>query len=149
MARLFSFAVVFLLVTIQSTIAQENPAEIAIQRDSSVKWIANGYRKMDQELADRDLSKIDVVFIGDSITRQWTREGQGLKYWNQSFPNGLNLAMGGDRTEHVLFRLTSKEDGGKGNLDDQRLQPKTIVLMIGTNSLFSRTLSKSPLASKQ
>jgi lysophospholipase L1-like esterase len=78
---------------------------------------------------------VNTVFIGDSITQGWLEEGR--VFWDQSFRHALNLGVAGDRTEHVLYRLIRKADGGKiGHLDDLRLRPRRIVLMIGTNNLF-------------
>jgi lysophospholipase L1-like esterase len=69
---------------------------------------------------------IDLVFLGDSITHGW--EGRGKEVWQQFYGNrkALNLGIGGDRTQHVLWRLDH------GNLDG--LAPKLCVLMIGTNN---------------
>jgi lysophospholipase L1-like esterase len=68
-----------------------------------------------------------VVFIGDSITQSW--EGPGADVWKASFaPRGaVNLGVSGDRTEHVLWRL--------GQAPITRLEPKIVVLLIGTNNL--------------
>ncbi len=71
-------------------------------------------------------SKAQVVFIGDSITQGW--EGAGKDVWTRYYAhrNAVNLGIGGDRTQHVLWRLEN------GNL--QGLKPKAVVLMIGTNN---------------
>lgn len=68
-----------------------------------------------------------VVFIGDSITQGF--EGAGKAAWDRHFaPLGaLNLGVSGDRTEHVLWRLQQASIA--------RLEPKAIVLLIGTNNL--------------
>ncbi|MBL8754282.1 MAG: GDSL family lipase [Planctomycetes bacterium] len=72
-------------------------------------------------------SPTDVVFVGDSITQGW--EGNGKEAWERTFTgfSTLNLGVSGDRTEHVLWRLQ------EAPLD--RLQPKVVVLLIGTNNL--------------
>ena len=49
----------------------------------------------------------------------------------------MNLGVAGDRTENVLYRLLPKSEGGLGHLDDPRLQPQIIVLMIGINNTWS------------
>ena len=47
---------------------------------------------------------IQVVFIGDSITDGWRGGGHNVWEKNYSKYNALNLGIGGDRTEHVLWR---------------------------------------------
>ncbi len=67
-----------------------------------------------------------LVFLGDSITHGW--EGKGKAVWENHWAplKAANFGIGGDRTEHVLWRLEH------GNFDG--LKPKAIVLMIGTNN---------------
>ena len=68
----------------------------------------------------------DIAFIGDSITQGW--EGNGKNVWQKYYSGRkcLNFGVGGDRTEHVLWRFEN------GQLDG--LKPKVAVLMIGTNN---------------
>ena len=70
--------------------------------------------------------KAQVIFIGDSITQGW--EGEGKETWAKYYAprNAVNLGIGGDRTQHVLWRLDN------GNLNG--LKPKAAVIMIGTNN---------------
>jgi lysophospholipase L1-like esterase len=76
---------------------------------------------------------IDVYFVGDSITRRW----HGTDYpahkanWEANFFgwNAANFGWGADTTHNVLWRMTH------GELDG--VEPKVIVLMIGTNNLSS------------
>ena len=67
-----------------------------------------------------------LVFLGDSITHGW--EGKGKAIWEQTWAplKAANFGIGGDRTEHVLWRIDH------GNFDG--IKPKEIVLMIGTNN---------------
>lgn len=69
---------------------------------------------------------IDLVFVGDSITDGW--RGGGKAEWQKHFAplKALNLGIGGDRTQHVLWRLQN------GELDGY--QAKLFVIMIGTNN---------------
>jgi lysophospholipase L1-like esterase len=71
-------------------------------------------------------NKSELVFIGDSITQGW--EGEGKQVWADHYAkyNAVNLGIGGDRTQHVLWRLDN------GNLEG--LSPKAAVVMIGTNN---------------
>ena len=71
----------------------------------------------------------DIIFIGDSITAGWERAGAGV--WVESY-GGRNAAnLGGDRTQHVLWRLEN------GNVDG--ISPKLAVVMIGTNNSRANT----------
>ncbi len=72
----------------------------------------------------------EVAFIGDSITHGW--EGHGKETWEKYYGDrkAINLGYGGDRTEHVLWRLD------KGELDGY--EPKVAVIMIGTNNTGHR-----------
>lgn len=67
-----------------------------------------------------------LVFVGDSITQGWEKEG--AQVWQQYYArhHGLALGFGGDRTENVLWRL---QHGAVDGLD-----PKLAVLLIGTNN---------------
>lgn len=71
-----------------------------------------------------------LVFLGDSITQGW--EGKGKSVWQKYFApmKAANFGVGGDRTEHVLWRLQN------GNYDG--LKPRLTVLMIGTNNTGHR-----------
>jgi len=73
----------------------------------------------------------DLIFIGDSITQGW--EGRGKKVWAKHYTkrNAVNLGIGGDRTQHVIWRLDN------GNL--HRIKPKAAVIMIGTNNSGSNS----------
>ncbi len=68
---------------------------------------------------------VDLLFLGDSITAGW--KGQ-TSIWNTAFGKykPANFGIGGDRTQHVLWRIEN------GELDG--ITPKVAVLMIGTNN---------------
>jgi lysophospholipase L1-like esterase len=78
---------------------------------------------------------IDVLFLGDSITDAWRSKGDhgGGKIFEEEFKplKAANFGIGGDRTQHVLWRLQN------GELDG--IQPKVVMLMIGTNNLGSNS----------
>jgi lysophospholipase L1-like esterase len=76
-----------------------------------------------------------ILFIGDSITHLWefsetNKYPGGKEIWAKTFKplNATNFGIAGDRTEHVLRRITE----GK---QLEGINPKLIVLMIGTNNL--------------
>src|SRR5262245_18697034 len=75
---------------------------------------------------------VDVLFLGDSITQGW--EGAGKEVWKERFDplKAANFGIGGDRTEHVLWRIT------KGK-ELEGIHPKVFVIMIGTNNMGSNS----------
>jgi lysophospholipase L1-like esterase len=72
---------------------------------------------------------IDLLMVGDSITHNFENEKVGLNVWKKYFVplKAINLGFGGDRTEHVLWRLN--------HLPVMKKAPKGAVLMIGTNNI--------------
>ena len=84
----------------------------------------------------RDLKKLDgkcgVLFVGDSITDGWrNKNGKEIFARNYGSMDPFNIGIGGDRTQHVLWRLDHGEVEG--------ISPKVAVLMIGTNNLGPNT----------
>jgi len=73
---------------------------------------------------------VDVLFLGDSITQGW----EGKEAWKKTFEplKAANFGIGGDKTEHVLWRITE----GK---ELEGISPKVAVLMIGTNNSSGNT----------
>ncbi len=69
---------------------------------------------------------IGVLFLGDSITAGW---GNAKEVWESHYGTHqpANFGIGGDRTQHVLWRIDN------GELDG--IAPKVVVLMIGTNNI--------------
>lgn len=74
--------------------------------------------------------KAQLVFLGDSITAGW---GSKKDIWDKAFGQytPANFGIGGDRTQHVLWRIQN------GELDG--IKPKAAVLMIGTNNVATDT----------
>jgi beta-glucosidase len=74
---------------------------------------------------------VDLLLIGDSITHGW--EGRGKNVWAKFYGkrNAVNLGIGGDRTQHVIWRLDN------GNV--KNISPKAAVIMIGTNNSGSNS----------
>ncbi len=74
--------------------------------------------------------KAQLVFLGDSITAGW---GGKKDNWDKAFGQytPANFGIGGDRTQHVLWRIQN------GELDG--IKPKAAVLMIGTNNVSTDT----------
>ncbi len=75
--------------------------------------------------------RVDVLFVGDSITHYW--EIEGADAWAHAFGSWhpFNFGVGGDQTQHILYRLKHTAFGA--------LRPKVAVVMAGTNNAALRT----------
>ena len=69
---------------------------------------------------------IDLMFVGDSITHRWEKAGKDV--WAKYYGNrrAFNFGTGSDRTSHVIWRLQ--------NAPMDKIRPKMVVVMIGTNN---------------
>lgn len=93
------------------------------------KGWAPGWAGLHQKLLARTAQGgVDVMFLGDSLTMLWDKEGKAV--WDARFAplKAANYGIGGDSTRQVLWRLEN------GELDN--LNPKLVVLMIGTNNIY-------------
>ena len=82
----------------------------------------------------------DVAIIGDSITQGW--EGNGKTVWDKEIAplNAINLGIGGDRIEHMIWRIEN------GNMPDA-LNPKVAVILAGRNNAGVAGITPAALAS--
>lgn len=120
------------LTACTSPVARGMPPNFAVQPvEQDADWAAGWWRtRHEEKIEQARTADVDLLMLGDSITQGW--EGQGAEVWQQYYQdrNGFNLGFGGDRTEHVLWRLRH------GAIDN--MQPKLVVLMIGTNNTAHR-----------
>ncbi|HEV7298146.1 MAG TPA: GDSL-type esterase/lipase family protein [Tepidisphaeraceae bacterium] len=109
------------------SIVPEDPG-VASPRTDKRGEVDPKWMKSHQDLLDRAKNTADaqVVFLGDSITAAWGSAGKTV--WENTLKplRPLNLGIGGDQTQHVLWRIDN------GALDG--LNPKAVVLLIGTNN---------------
>jgi len=105
----------------------KNPAILPATRGSPTNWMARHEGFVKRAKA----GGVDLLFMGDSITDGWRSRGKTVfqKYYGSR--HAANFGIGGDRTEHVLWRIEN------GELDG--IDPKVIVLMIGTNNSNSNS----------
>ena len=124
--KLSRYCKVFVLVTFcvsHGGLAQAPETNTAIQpvpRDNA--WI----QRHQNFIAEAKTNPPQVIFVGDSITDAWRTDGKAI--WDERFAplQAANFGIDGDRTQHVLWRLQHGAFDG--------LNPKIIVLMIGTNN---------------
>lgn len=86
-----------------------------------------------QQCERMDQGKVDLLFVGDSITHFW--ENRGKKVWDEYYAhrNAMNFGISGDRTGHVLWRIK--------NSPMKKISPKMAVVMIGTNNIGHKSSS--------
>ena len=102
------------------------PGHVATRPDHrlSTEWWKSRH---EQKVELTKAGGVRLAFLGDSITHSW--ENGGREVWRQYYGSrkAANFGFSGDRTEHVLWRLENGELIG--------LQPKVVVIMIGTNNI--------------
>ena len=105
------------------------PKESATEpKPRDAKWMPR-HEKYLQEVKEK-AGKVDVLLVGDSITDGWHGQKQlWAEHWEPL--KAHNIGIGGDRTQHVLWRLQNGEVEG--------IAPKVTMLMIGTNNLRDNT----------
>jgi len=105
-------------------------AATPLARQDTPWWRARHQEKL-AELRGR---RVDLVWLGDSITEDW--EKQGPPEWRDFAPvwqrfyggrHAVNLGFRGDNTSHLLWRMRN------GELDG--IHPKAAVVLIGANNL--------------
>jgi beta-glucosidase len=101
---------------------QPGQAFTPASRSTPTNWMS----RHEGFVAEAKKGGVDILFMGDSITDNWRTRGSNV--WNQYYAprHAANFGIGGDRTQHVLWRIEN------GELDG--LKPNVTVLMIGTNN---------------
>jgi hypothetical protein len=102
---LLTYFALFLFIT--QSLAQNHPW-IGQTRDAN--WIRRHQMLLNQTAAHK--LDIKIVFFGDSITEEWA--GNGKDIWNKYYAprHAYNYGIGGDRTEHLIWRIENKEFDG-------------------------------------
>jgi hypothetical protein len=86
----------------QKASVKENHAAVPAPRISDW-WFA----RQAEKIGLMSKGEFDLLMVGDSITHNFENEKVGLKVWEKHFVplKAINLGFGGDRTQHVLWRL--------------------------------------------
>jgi len=107
-----------------AAVLAENTAVIPAPRSFPTNWMA----LHESFIARAKQGNVDLLFLGDSITAGWLWEKGGLNIWNRYYAprHAAEFGVGYDRTQNVLWRIEHGELEG--------IQPKVVVLLIGTNN---------------
>jgi lysophospholipase L1-like esterase len=110
----------------EPTVGLESTTPVAAKTNGE-KWWNGNCERIDADIKKME-GKIDVAFVGDSITARWRGSENWLKHWSSY--RAVNMGIGGDQTQHVLWRLQ--------NGDLEGYKAKLFVVMIGTNNMWSK-----------
>lgn len=118
----------------EPTAEMESVTPIAAKTNGE-KWWNGNCERIDADIKKME-GKIDVAFVGDSITARWRDSENWKKHWGAY--RAVNMGIGGDQTQHVLWRLQ--------NGDLEGYEAKLFVVMIGTNNMWSKDPSPAEAA---
>ena len=122
-ARMKSLTLFLSFILSLSLQAADKPAHSAVTPEPRSGGWMKRHESFNQRVAK---GNVDLIFIGDSITHAWESSGKAVWAKHYAKRNAVNLGIGGDRTQHVLWRLDN------GNI--KNIRPKAAVIMIGTNN---------------
>ena len=99
----------------------------AASEDQNLDWAnLSYYWEENEQLAKKPIAEDLTIFMGDSITEEWGREYPDF-FQSQSY---INRGIGGQTTPQMLIRFKQ---------DVVLLNPKTVVLLAGTNDIAGNT----------
>lgn len=117
-------------------VSRENAAIQDFHNSGAANWLESHNGLVAEMEAD---PAADIVFIGDSITNRW-ESTPGIDAWNElktKYGNLVNLGIGGDLTQNVIWRLEN------GEYPETGFEPGYVMLLIGTNNTGGRSNAAS------
>ncbi len=104
-------------------------------KEHAHQW--NLFKEDLNDIKNRGTNGYDIVLLGDSITDNWNWMARtAMDSLGTGYGRVLNMGIGGDRVEHLLWRLEN------GALDGYTT--KFFFLLIGTNNSFQKTPCDKP-----
>lgn len=96
--------------------ADEVPDPPDVPKLNTQPWVPARYRAVRENLLGKECG---ILFVGDSITECWEREGAAL--WKRLFlpMKAVNFGVSGDRPDSMLWRM-----------EDTKLAVKTSSLLL-------------------
>jgi lysophospholipase L1-like esterase len=128
-------------VSLSSAQTAKVDASAAIVKADATGAPNAGFIKSHESFLARGKSgPIGVLFIGDSITAGWIKAPHVWEHYYSKW-QPANFGIGGDQTQHVIWRIEN------GELDG--IKPKVVVLMLGTNNTGAHTAAEIVAADKK
>ena len=119
-ARMKSLTLSLSIILSVSLQAADKPAHSAVTPEPRSGGWMKRHESFNQRVAK---GNVDLIFIGDSITHAWESSGKAVWAKHYAKRNAVNLGIGGDRTQHVLWRLDNgniKKHPPQGRRDHDR-----------------------------
>ncbi|NQU25682.1 MAG: acetylglucosamine-6-sulfatase [Candidatus Nealsonbacteria bacterium] len=131
--RILSLLAVIAILSVLSTerVEAQQQQKPAVEENHAVtpqcRIVEWWFARHAEKIGEMSKGEIDLLMVGDSITHNF--ESVGAKVWKEYFEprKAINLGFGGDRTQHVLWRLD--------HLPKLKEAPKGAVVLIGTNNI--------------
>ncbi|GIW86835.1 MAG: hypothetical protein KatS3mg108_1159 [Isosphaeraceae bacterium] len=100
----------------------EDPPSVPTERPEAYwRTIREGFLRYPER------ERVELLFLGDSITDGWDDNPTWRRYYAPR--RAAHFGIGGDRTQHLLWRIQNGELSG--------MNPRVIVVLIGTNNIGS------------
>lgn len=125
-AKFFCSSLLPMALLALNTLAGEN-ADPAKPERPNEEWRMRHAERVADVKSHAD--KLDVLFVGDSITGGWRDIGKEI--WEKEFVplHAVNIGIAGSQTKHLLWQFEN------GAIDG--IHPRVVVLMIGVNHLLA------------
>lgn len=101
----------FLLLSLASSAVYAAPSDEVpdppdVPKLNTQPWVPARYKAVREDLLGKECG---ILFVGDSITECWEREGAAL--WKRLFVpmKAVNFGVSGDRTDSMLWRMEDTE----------------------------------------
>jgi lysophospholipase L1-like esterase len=138
------FAGLFIFATAQTPPPADSspPPPVVVDASAAIPKAGNTrfFQLHESFLARGKSGPIGVLFLGDSITEGWAKAPHIWEHYFSSY-QPANFGISGDQTQHVIWRIENGELEG--------LNPKVVVLMIGTNNSGQHTGEQIAAANKK
>jgi lysophospholipase L1-like esterase len=138
------FAGLFIFATAQTLPPADSspPPPVVVDASAAIPKAGNTrfFQLHESFLARGKSGPIGVLFLGDSITEGWAKAPHIWEHYFSSY-QPANFGISGDQTQHVIWRIENGELEG--------LNPKVVVLMIGTNNSGQHTGEQIAAANKK
>jgi lysophospholipase L1-like esterase len=125
-AKFFCSSLLPMALLALNTLAGENADPAKPERPNEEWRMRHAERVVDVK---SHADKLDVLFVGDSITGGWRDIGKEI--WEKEFVplHAVNIGIAGSQTKHLLWQFEN------GAIDG--IHPRVVVLMIGVNHLLA------------